>query len=376
MDDSHSSGIADGGAHILVVDDDERNRRLLHDLLTVHGHRVQTAADGLLALQAMAADDFDVVLLDVMMPKMDGHEVCRRLKADERWAAIPVLMVTSLSERQDRIRGMQAGADDFLTKPVDAQEVQLRVRNAVRTKRLYDRVRDSFERLQALETLRDDLLHLVVHDMKSPLSVIGVNLEFLHDEARPLLDPSLQGCLDDSRWSTDQLLDMVRSLLDISRMEQDRMPVEKVECDLAALVKEAMTPMRALAIDARLVFDPPPQGLVIRCDRDLIGRVITNLTSNALRYTQAGSEVRLELSATETTVTLRVRDHGPGIPPEYRETIFDKFTRVEGHRKGKHLSTGLGLSFCKLAVHAHGGCIGVENAPDQGSVFWVELPMT
>lgn len=149
---------------VLVVDDDERNRRLLRVLVESNGHRVIEAVDGDAALQMVTVTHPDVVLLDIMMPKIDGLEVCRRLKSDPVTAHIPILLVTALTEREIRIKGMEAGADDFISKPVDQQEVALRVRNAVRTKNLFDELRARYDQLRQMQELRDNLTQMLLSD--------------------------------------------------------------------------------------------------------------------------------------------------------------------------------------------------------------------
>ena len=174
--DIPSPTIPDGdcaAGKILVADDEEKNRRILRDILEAQGHSVALAEDGQQALDMALADPPDVVLLDVMMPKLDGNEVCSRLRQDVRAAHIPVLMVTALKERTEKLKSIQAGANDFLTKPVDAEEIRLRVKNAVLAKRLYDKVQYDYAKLKELETLRDNLTHLIVHDMRSPLMVVA-----------------------------------------------------------------------------------------------------------------------------------------------------------------------------------------------------------
>ena len=147
--------------HVLVVDDEPANRELLSDLLQARGHRVTQATDGTDALQKAATSLPDVVLLDIMMPGMDGFEVCRQLKADPRTAPIPVLIVTAMAERSDRIKGVAAGADDFLTKPIDREELVLRVRNALYRKHLYDELANKYAELKAMAELRNSLTNMI-----------------------------------------------------------------------------------------------------------------------------------------------------------------------------------------------------------------------
>src|ERR1035437_8797883 len=171
---------ADGSAgRILVADDEAKNRKLFRDILETQGHQVTLAEDGQQALEKALANPPDVILLDVMMPKLNGYEVCAQLRKDSRTAQLPILMITALKDRNDRLKGIHAGANDFLTKPVDAAEIRLRVKNAVFAKHLYDKVQDDYARLKELETLRDNLTHMIVHDMRTPLTVVSGSYEIL-----------------------------------------------------------------------------------------------------------------------------------------------------------------------------------------------------
>ena len=162
--DAHFPALDSCRGRILVADDEEKNRRLLHDILETQGHEVVLAEDGQQALEKAFAESPDVILLDVMMPKLDGYEVCSRLKKDSRSAPIPVLMITVLTARADRIKGVAAGADDFLSKPIDREELVLRVRNAVYRKRLYDELQNRCRELQAMAELRESLTSLINAD--------------------------------------------------------------------------------------------------------------------------------------------------------------------------------------------------------------------
>ncbi len=162
--DDFSARVDSRRGRILVADDEEKNRRLLCDILEAEGHGVILVQDGQQALETAFAATPDVVLLDIMMPKMDGFEVCRRLKADPKTASIPVIIVTALVERSDRIKGVAAGADDFLVKPIDREELILRVRNSVYRKHLYDELANKYAELKTMAELRDSLTRMLDAD--------------------------------------------------------------------------------------------------------------------------------------------------------------------------------------------------------------------
>src|SRR5712692_332514 len=359
---------------ILVVDDQEPNRLLLRDLLEAQGHVVTEAADGPEALERVREHPPDVVLLDVNMPGLDGFEVCRRLKADPRTAAIPVLLVTALAHREQRLEGIAAGANDYLTKPIDTADLVLRVRNAIGVRRLHVEVETQYQRLQELEQQRDSLVHMLVHDLRSPLTAIRAYLDLIRLDAGDNLSPDLTESINEASKTAARMTEMVSDLIDVSRFEAGALPLTPSEVDLGALIAEALASVGAGAQPVKVAFEPPPQPVRAYCDGDVVRRVIANLVANALKFTPANGSVRVHVEANSAGAKVSVADTGSGIPPEYREKIFEKFGQVEAARQGVTHSSGLGLTFCKLAVEAHGGRIGVESEVGKGSEFWFSLP--
>ncbi len=360
--------------HVLVVDDEENNRILLRDLLEAQGHKVSEAEDGEQALQKAMESSIDVILLDVMLPKLDGFEVCRRLKGNPQTAPIPVLLITSLTDRQDRLKGMEAGANDFLTKPIDTQDVILRVRNAVYTKQLFDRLQENYRRFQELEALRDNLTHMIVHDLRSPLTGIKLFLEVLQRSARKKLDDIENQYLERVLNGINTLMEMISSVLDVSRLEVGEMPLNLSLCDLRNIAKKAIETLGYLAHQYQVHLEVPPEPVLLFCDANIISRVIMNLVGNAIIHTPKEGRVWVRVEEKEDQAKVLVIDTGSGIPLEDQEKIFEKFGQVKLGDQNRKYSTGLGLTFCKLAIEAHGGKIGVESKLGQGSTFWFVLP--
>ena len=360
---------------VLVVDDMAVNRVLLRDILEAEGHEVAEAAGGPEALERAVAQPPDVILLDVNMPSMDGFEVCRRLKAGPETAAVPVLLVTALAQREQRLAGIAAGASDYLTKPIDKADLILRVRNAIRVRTLHAELEGQYGRLKELERLRDNLVHMMVHDLRSPLAGIRAYLDLVKLDAGEKLDAELAHNIDAAIKIGATMTRMISDLLDVSRLETGHMPLERTAVDLGALAAEAMAAVGAPAGRAGTRFEAPTRPVRATCDPGVIGRVIGNLVANAVKFTPKDGAVRVSVSGDGVTARVSVADTGPGIPPEYRERIFEKFGRVEGKRDATQASSGLGLTFCKLAVEAHGGRIGVESDVGKGSDFWFTLPV-
>ncbi len=359
---------------VLIVDDQDANRLLLRDLLESQGHEVTEAADGEEALQRVSEIAPDVVLLDIGMPGMDGFEVCRRIKADPATASIPVLLVTALSQRDQRLLGIGAGANDYITKPVDRSDLSLRVRNAIRMRQLYLEVEEQYRRLEKLELLRDSLVHMIVHDLRSPLAGIRAYLDLLKLDGAGKLDMELTESIDAARKVAIDMTDMVSDLLDVSRLEVGKMPLELAPVDVGALVVEAIGAAGAAA-RVRIRVEPPADKLRVVCDAGVIRRVIANLVGNAVKFTPVSGQITVLVRGDGAEVRVEVADTGPGIPKEYHEKVFEKYGQVEAARHGAKHSTGLGLTFCKLAVEAHGGRVGLESAVGKGSTFWLILPV-
>ena len=356
---------------ILVVDDEPHNVTLLRDLLESRGYTVVTASDGERGLALARESRPDVVLLDVMMPRLNGFDACRRIKAEQRTAIIPVLLVTSLDARQDRLAGIDAGANDFITKPIDTADLLLRVRNAVVAKRLHDQIANQLSQLRELERARDTLTHMIVHDLRSPLTGLRGYLELLRTSANG--NAEVLAYATEADVIAGRLTEMISQVLDVSRLESGQMPLSLKEINLVELLPAAVASLGPPPTGVELAYDLPSSPVMVTCDPELISRVLTNLVGNAYKFTPSGGRVRVGLEDDTDRVRFTVTDNGPGIPPEFRGLIFEKFGQAPLGRATGARSSGLGLNFCKLAVDAHRGKIGMEAAQSGGSRFWVEL---
>jgi two-component system, sensor histidine kinase and response regulator len=357
---------------VLVADDDAAGRRLLRTLLEPEGHEVLEADDGPAALACAEAERPDVVLLDVVMPRLSGFDVCRQLKTQPELAATPVLLVTGLSRSEDRAAGMAAGADDFLSKPIDTRTAPLRIRNAVRMKRLHDRVRADVKRLEELERLRQSLTQMIVHDMRGPLTGISGYLELM--EQRTDGSDAARKILRSAGTCTDRLTRMANDLLDVSRLEEGKMPLRVRRSRLDVIAAEAGALLGQAAGDGRFTLVAKSPNITVACDVDLIRRVIANLVGNALRFSPQDKAVEVSIGFGDGHARVEVSDQGPGIAPKYQQRVFEKFVQLEARREGEVHSSGLGLTFCKLVVEAHHGRIGLCSEVGRGSMFWFELP--
>jgi signal transduction histidine kinase len=358
---------------ILVVDDTPENLRLLVGILEPLDYEVRPATNGRQALQAAEHDPPDLVLLDVNMPGMDGYEVCATFKATPRLKDIPVIFLTALSDVSDKVKAFGVGGVDFISKPFHIEEVRARVKTHLELRQAHLELEAGYRKLQQLEQLRDDLVHMVVHDMRSPLTVLAGHLTLLQGEA----DKLSSDAADDLRAAmlgAQSLERMANDLLDVSRMEEGQMPLNLAQHDLFELAAKVQGSMRGFERGRKIELAASPP-LPVTCDAGLLQRVLENLVSNAIKHAPSGGQVHIELSSTPERARLCVCDDGPGVPIEERQHIFEKFAAIATRKANGYHSAGLGLAFCKLAIEAHGGSIGVEDAEPRGSRFWFEIPV-
>jgi two-component system sensor histidine kinase/response regulator len=364
-------GPGDRRGSVLAVDDRPENLRLLVDGLIARGFEVRVAPSGEFALSAVAASLPDVILLDATMPGMDGFEVCARLKANERTRDVPVIFVSALNDVSDKVRGFDAGAVDFVTKPFQLEEVEARIQTHIELRRTRTALAASNAQLRELERLRDELTRLIVHDMRSPLAALLGSLQLLRrnlataDRADDLedVDLALRGGAG--------LMRMVNDLLEVSRLEAARFPVTRTRCELRAISGAAVAELRGLARGRSVIVTGMEQWG--EWDEGLVRRIVENMVANAFKFGPGDRPIHVTVDA-EGDPVVRVRDEGPGVPPAVLARVFDKFVTADTETGGRLRSMGLGLHFCKLAVEAHGGRIGVVSELGKGSTFWFSLP--
>lgn len=368
-------------ADILIVDDTPANLRLLSGLLKQGGYRVRPVTEGRLALNAARKQIPDLILLDVNMPEMDGYEVCEALKADDQLSGIPVIFVSALAETTDKVRGFQVGGVDYITKPFQFEEVRARVETHLQIARLRARISKSNRKLRAannrlteLTELEENLTNLIIHDLRGPLTGIMGYLELLQINSAGSLPEEFREDIDKALAVAQRMSEMINSLLDVARLEQATMPLKPTRCDLCELADEALTGIESLTEYRHVDVDLPDRPAMIDCDPGLIRRVITNLLHNALKFTSRDGRIKLAITTDDDGHHLSVEDNGPGIPEEYHDHVFDKFGISELKSRAQGPLPGLGLTFCKLCVEAHGGKIGYKSAQPRGTVFWFSIP--
>jgi two-component system sensor histidine kinase/response regulator len=371
---------------ILVADDVPANVELLFDQLHVLGFRAIAASDGPSAVATTFERMPDLCILDVSMPAGDlgvddrstGFEVCRRIKRDPRTARIPVIFVTALNDTTDRVKAIEAGGDDFLTKPHNRLVLGARVRSLLKLKAATDALEESLRKQKELEKVRDDLMKMIVHDLKTPLTSIIGAMEMMIDGDFGPLTANQRGALGDAESRAEDLLGLIEDLLEVARLEETRLTLNLKPIAPAALLAEVRHEweIRFQQERATAVVEASDDAPVIEADHALLKRVFSNLVQNALSHSARAVTVTLGARRENDGTLFTVADDGVGIPVEYHDIIFRKFEQVKTLHIPRVRSSGLGLAFCKLVVEAHGGRIWVKSGGEMiGSAFHFWLPV-
>jgi two-component system sensor histidine kinase/response regulator len=370
---AHGPAASGARSTILVVDDEARNRNLVCGYLGPF-YEMREASDAASAVQALDSGPVDLVLLDVMMPGVSGFEVCRQIKSRPSAEFLPVLLLTALGEQEDRNAGLEAGADDFLTKPVDRRELVLRVRTFLRIREQQTLIRRQVDTLQELGALKDDLVSLLVHDLRNPLaSVVGI-LHVVREDADPS-NEELRQDLELALQSTTRLRDILEDILQVRMLEEGRLVLNRQPVSLRTVAEEALVSVMGMARDHEvLVTTAAVPDAVAPLDPKLVRRALENLLVNAIKYSPSGGTVELSWAPADGGLEISIADRGDGIPAPVRETLCQKFGNVSLQKRSERRGYGLGLYQVRLAVDAHGGSVRASDREGGGTVFAVFLP--
>jgi signal transduction histidine kinase len=358
-------------SYILAVDDIPDNLLLVKYALESDGHEIVMVEDGATALAKIEESAPDLILLDVMMPGMDGYEVTRRIRNHPKLPYIPILLITA-HEQSSVVKGLDEGADDFLRKPIQVDELQARVRSLLRLKYSIDQ--------------RENFVRCLTHDLRTPLVAADRMLNLIRQGVFGETSEQLKEALNHMTSNNQSLLKMLNDLLAIYSYDMGRRTLSFVNFDLENLIHEVATELNPLALEKGLDIDCKSLDNInmdrFKGDRMELRRVLTNLLGNAIKFTDTG---KIEISwqptqpistsdekfANSDWIKIQVKDRGMGIAEEELATIFEAFCQGNHKRSGN----GLGLHLCRQVIEAHHGTITVDSQVGKGSCFTICLPI-
>jgi signal transduction histidine kinase len=368
-------------ARALVVDDDIASGRVVSKYLQRAGHEVVTKTDSTAGLQEALAHPPDLVLLDVMMPVMDGFGILRALRAAEATRDLPVIFLSARGDLRDRVAGLDEGAVDYLVKPVMPEDLLARVRAALRTKALQDQLRAANDELRTVGRNRHELVSMLAHDIRGMIGAVASAVEMASLDLEDIEPRDAHRFLGIAERNTTELTELTTNMLDTYRIDEGRLRPRRQAIQLASVATAVVDRLAAQALQRHVCLDlagDPAESVV--ADGDLLGRVLLNLVTNAVKFSPSGGRVRIRLDAPlqppngQAGTVVAVQDEGPGISPEHREHLFERFTPLALPGGRRPVGSGLGLAFCWKALELMGGEIWLEPSDGPGSTFAFVLP--
>ena len=383
---------------VLIVDDERRNLELLKIMLASEGYVLRTALNGEEGLAIVAAEPPDLILLDVMMPGMDGYEAAGKIKGNPTTKNIPVIMLTALDDRNARMLGLSAGAEDFLTKPVDRAELCVRVRNLLRLKAYGDKLQTTLAALEstnaqladALEEASDarlmaehannaktQFLRAMSHELRTPLNAISGYTEILEMGIRGTVNPEQTKDLGRIKRAAAYLLRLINDVLTIARLEGARplhlaaLPVNSVLAEV-----DGLCALQAKAKGLALTIPPCEQDIVVAADAERFQQILLNLITNAIKFTAKGGTVEVACVRDGEMLRVRVKDTGVGVRVVDIDRVFEPFVQIDRHlTTATQQGVGLGLSISRELARAMHGDLTLQSTEGIGSTFTLTLPI-
>lgn len=349
-------------SRILIVDDEIDTVELLKKRLRFEGYDTLEAYDGVQCLEQANTGNPDLIILDLMIPRMDGYEVCRKLKADKKTASIPILMLTARKEVENKVKGLEIGAQDYLTKPFDYKELSARIKSLLSMREAGEKlVQDA--KSEALDHMMDEL----AHELRNPLTSIGGFARRVHENL-PEGDPNKK-YLEIIIKEVTQLEKMVKALIELKTSAisyKEPVNANELIAEVIERFRQRLT-LQAVTLKTELMENPS----LISADRENIELALGNILENSIEAVAGMEEktIRITSRVEDNWVEFQISDTGRGIPKEKIKNIFDPFftSKISG--------PGLGLTFALRIIQEHRGAISVESEPGKGSKFTIRLPL-
>jgi len=361
---------------VLLVDDISENLQVLGDILNSQGLELNFATSGKMALENIAINIPDLILLDVNMPNMDGFEVCEKIKQNPNYKDIPIIFLTARSQTEDIVRGFELGAVDFVTKPFNASELISRVFTHLELKKAKDIIKLQNEKLRELVNTKDKFFSIIAHDLKSPFNgLIGLT-ELINTLYESMDTESLKNSISDLNYTAKKMVNLIENLLEWARNQTNMIECKPIKVSVFELVDDTVQILINSANDKNIsIYNDINYDMKCFADPNMIKTVLRNLIANAIKYTREGGSVTITAIKKDNFLEVTVSDDGIGISNDDINRLFRIDVKFTMNGTKNEQGTGLGLIICKDFIEKNGGNIWVKSKLNHGSDFKFTLPM-
>jgi len=357
--------------HVLLVDDQPYARLLMKRIIDKNV-QITEASDGHEALEILEHEKIDLVLLDIMMPGISGIDVLKLIRKQRSTADLPVIMISALDDNESMAQGFELGANDYIPKPFDFGVASARIRTHLKLKLMTDYQKQVMIELEAAKVMKERLLQIAAHDLKSPLSNVNLAERLLRDIITS--DPTVASILDTLRSTVNNMNQVIEDFLEMEAIEGSNIAVQLTSIDAHEIIMNVIEQFQYAAESKDIRIEVEDIDNQVYADPTRLTQVLSNLISNALKYSPRNTSIRIFSQIYNERVRLYVADSGPGIPANERPNLFQEFTKLSPRPTAGESSTGLGLWIVKHLAQIQGGKVGADFPEDNGSIFWVELP--
>ncbi|MFA9388895.1 MAG: response regulator [Prolixibacteraceae bacterium] len=360
---------------ILVVDDNKKNLQVLGNILHEEEYKVAMAMEGKSAIKLARHLLPDLIVLDIMMPGMDGFEVCKILKADELTKEIPIIFLTAKIELDDVVEGFNLGGADYVTKPFKKKELMVRIKNHLDLINSKRKIKEQAKALQEANAFKDKLFSIIGHDLRSPLSSLKLTFDLIVSGLIDIHDDDFMDTIVSLSKSTEEAYVLLENLLGWARSESGIIEIEPESINMKEMAESTQRLLKLNLKNKVITFQIDIEDRIIAwADNQMIKTVLRNLVSNAIKFTPNNGTISIQSIREDDKIITKISDTGVGIPPEHVEQLFKARGKIKTYGTNNEPGSGLGLILCHDFVEKNGGELTVSSVLNEGSTFSFSLP--
>jgi two-component system sensor histidine kinase/response regulator len=361
---------------ILIVDDNKKNLQVLGNILHEEGYKIAVAQDGYQAIKLAKKIKPGLILMDIMMPGIDGFEACLNLKSKKELKDIPVVFLTARSETTDIVEGFKKGGVDYITKPFKKEEMLVRVKTHMELENARKMLKITAEELKAANAGKDRLFSIIAHDLRHPLANLKSLLELLLFDYESLTKENIIKCFKEIKDSTDETFNLLQNLLQWSRNEMGSLNYKPVQFMLTDSVNSAIALFKQSCGKKNITIDyQSGDNVKVFADKDMVDTILRNLINNAIKFSFENSSIIISDKLSDGKVEIKIQDFGKGISEDIKKVLFDKTKIITTRGTKNEKGTGVGLNLCREFVEKNNGDLWFESEEDKGSTFYFTLPV-